>query len=788
VDKHTEKVLEFSKIKSILAKYTSSPSVKELCLNLTPLSDLEKIKYLFNEIKELEDLLRYNKFSFRDFTDIRVYVHKLKMGGVLTGIELYNIGRILLDFYNIKKFFSSKEKDLIYLSVHLKNIGTFQELRRGIMNAVGEDGELKDDASQRLRSIRNNKRRLSGKIRSILDSIMKNSIYQKIVSQQLITIRNGRYVIPLKEGFSKILPGIVHDRSGSGLTYFVEPIQILDLNNDLIRLEKEEKREEETILRDFTIRINKRLEDILSSFSSMSYIHFVYIKYLFANDYNASCPALNTKGYIELIDARHPLLKKDVVPISVKLGKDYDIMVITGPNTGGKTVSLKTVGLLTLMAQAGLFIPASPDSNIGVFDKIFADIGDEQSIEQSLSTFSSHMNNIINILKQVDDKSLVLLDELGAGTDPEEGAALGMAIISYLKEKGAKAIITTHYTPLKEYAYLEDRVINASVEFDADLLKPTYRLSIGLPGKSNAFLIAKRLGLQTEILKMAQEFLSSERLRVEDFLKEIEKYRDRSYRESEKLKRLRQNLSRLKVERERLLREKEIEIERIKKEALEQAQKIILETSKKLNKIIYKIRSENASKESTRFAREFLKEEAKKIEEMKLDLNNVREIQGKDVEDIKDDTSFDIGDLVEVKNTGLKGEIENIDKSKIIVNCNGMRITTNIENLKKLEKTQQNNLDTGIILANFIEKKAKATNKLYIRKMFSEEAEPLIRKFLDDAYLLRISPVYIVHGKGMGVLKNLTHEILRETPYVKKFRPGLPEEGGGGVTVVYLDL
>ncbi len=784
MNEHTERVLEFYKIKEILATYTSSPSVKELCFSLKPVRDIEKIRVLLDEIKEMKDALRYVRAPFRDFIDIRSYLKKIEKGGTLTGGELYSINRVLLEFKNVKHFIESNKERFFHMIEHAKNIGDFHKLQNDIERSIGEDGSLKDDASENLRRIRNLKRRTVNKVRSILDGIMRNSLYQKVIAEKLVTVRNNRYVIPLKEGFSKTLPGIVHDRSGSGLTYFVEPIQVVDLNNELTRLEKDEKREEERILREFSDRLREILDDIIWSFHSLSYINFVYVKYQFSEDYKASYPALNRKGYIELINARHPLLGKEAVPISLKLGKEYDIMVITGPNTGGKTVSLKTVGLLVLMIQSGLFIPASPDSNVGVFSKVFADIGDEQSIEQSLSTFSSHMENIIKIIKELDQDSLVLLDELGAGTDPEEGAALGMAIISYIKEKGAKAIVTTHYTPLKEFAYLEDRVINASVEFDVKLLKPTYKLSIGLPGRSNAFLIAKRLGLGDDILKRAQEFLSGERLKVEEFLEEIKKYRDRSYKESEKLKRLRQNLNRLKVEKEKDIREREREIEKIRKEAIEDARKMVLDTARKLNKIIYKIRKEGASKESTREAKRLLEEELKAFEEKASDV-----IKDKKPSKGAKKEVFKVGDFVKVKKLGLLGEVIEIDKDKkIIVNCNGMRITTNEDNLIRVEKPKEEEVEKGIPMSGFMEKKINATNRLYIRKMYAEDAEPLVRKFLDDAYLLGISPVYIVHGKGMGILKNLTHEILKELPYVVKFRPGLPEEGDGGVTVVYLDV
>ncbi len=782
MNSHTEKVLEFPKIKELLSRYTSSPSVKELCFSLSPQTDIEIVRNLLDEIRELEDVLRYVKAPFRDFIDIRPYIEKVKIGGILTGIELYNLYKVLNEFSNIKKFIEDHKDKLPLLFRYAREIGEFRNLLKNIHRAIGEDGELKDDASDKLKIIRHNKKRTTGKIRSILDNIMRNSLYQKIVAERIITIRNNRYVIPLKEGFARVLPGIVHDRSGSGLTYFVEPMQVLDLNNELVKLEMEEEREKERILRDFSLIVKRESEELIKSFQSLSYIHFVYVKYLFAEDLKATYPALNKEGYIELINARHPLLGKGAVPISLKIGKDYDIIVITGPNTGGKTVSLKTVGLLTLMVLSGLFIPASPDSNIGVFSKIFADIGDEQSIEQSLSTFSSHMENIIKIVKEVDSNSLVLLDELGAGTDPEEGAALGMAIISYLKEKGAKAIITTHYTPLKEFAYLENRVINASVEFDVELLKPTYKLSIGLPGSSNAFLIAKRLGLKDDILEKAQEFLSGERLRIEDFLKEIKKYRDRSYKESEKLKKIRQNLSKLKIEKERDLKEKEKEIEKIREEAKEEARHLVLETAKKLNKIIYKIRKEGATKEVTREARKLIEEEIKKFKDKEKKVSKPEKIESK--------KSLKIGDFVKISKLGLSGEVLNIDKDgKVIVDCNGMRITTGIDSIEVIDKPlQKEEVDKGVPMAKFVEKKINATNRLYIRKMYTEDAEPLIKKFLDDAYLLGISPVYIVHGKGMGILKNLTHEILRETPYVIRFRPGLPEEGDGGVTVVYLDV
>ncbi len=783
MNEHTERVLEFPKIKEILATYTSSPSVKELCFSLRPIRDIEKIRALLDEIQEMKNALRYVRAPFRDFIDIRPYLMKVEKGGILTGDELYKINRVLLEFKNVKHFIESNKERFFHMIEHAKNIGDFHKLQNDIERSIGEDGSLKDDASENLRRIRNLKRRTVNKVRSILDGIMRNSLYQKVIAEKLVTVRNNRYVIPLKEGFSKTLPGIVHDRSGSGLTYFVEPIQVVDLNNEIAKFEREEKREQEKVLRELSERIKGRVDDLILSFRSLSYVNFVYIKYLFSEDYKASYPALNRRGYIDLINARHPLLGKEAVPISLKLGEEYDIMVITGPNTGGKTVSLKTVGLLILMIQSGLFIPASPDSNIGIFSKIFADIGDEQSIEQNLSTFSSHMENIIRIIREIDEDSLVLLDELGAGTDPEEGAALGMAIISYIKEKGTKAIVTTHYTPLKEFAYLEDRVINASVEFDVKLLKPTYKLSIGLPGKSNAFLIAKRLGLGEDILKRAQEFLSGERLKVEEFLEEIKKYRDRSYEESKKLKKIRQNLNRLKVEKERNIREREKEIEKIRKEAVKDAREMILNTAKKLNKIIYKIRKEGASKEIAREARRLLEEEIKTLEK-----KTSNEIKNKDLLKRKEE-EFKIGDFVKIKKLGFSGEIIDIDKNeKIIVDCNGMRITTNRESLIKTNKPKEEKIEKGAPMSDFLEKKVSATNKLYVRKMYAEDAEPLIRKFLDDAYLLGISPVYIVHGKGKGILKNLTYEILKELPYVLKFRPGLPDEGGGGVTVVYLDV
>ncbi len=780
MNEHTQKVLEFDKIKEILASYTHSPSVEEYCLLLSPISDIEKIRIWLDEIKELEDVLRYATPPFRDFINIRPYMEKIEKGGILTGIELFGISEVFREFNKIKDFLLSHKEKLPHLSRYGREIGNFQKIVKDIHRAIGEDGELKDDASERLRAIRNNKRRLIGKIRNTLENIMRNNLYQKIVAEKLITVRNNRYVIPLKEGFSKTLPGIVHDRSGSGLTYFVEPIQVLDMNNELVKMEKEEEREKELILRRFSQTIGERIDKIDQSFRTITYINFVYVKYLFAEEYKATYPALNDSGFIELINARHPLLGKNAVPISLKIGKDYDIVVITGPNTGGKTVSLKTIGLLTIMVQSGLFIPASPDSNMGIFPKIFADIGDEQSIEQSLSTFSSHMENIIKILREVDNRSLVLLDELGAGTDPEEGAALGMAIISYLKEKGSKAVVTTHYTPLKEFAYLEDRVINASVEFDIKNLRPTYKLTIGLPGRSNAFLIAKRLGLSEEILNKAQEFLSGERLRVEDFLEEIKRYRDRSYKESEKVKKLRQNLSKLKIEKERNIREKEREIERMKEQPLDFSRQIILDTARKLNKIISKMRKEGATKEATKMARTLLKEELEKIEKKK---------PAPEIHLFQEKEEFKIGDFVEVENLGLKGEIEKIDKDrKVVVNCSGMRITTLAKNIKKTDKPKEESMDKGVPMSGFVEKKVKATNRLHIRKMYTEDAEPLIRKFLDDSYLLGISPIYIIHGKGQGILKNLTHDILRETPYVVRFRPGLPEEGDGGVTVVYLDV
>jgi DNA mismatch repair protein MutS2 len=670
------------------------------------------------------------------------------------------------------------------IKVRAEKIRTFSELEKEIIQCIDEDGVVLDRASPELRKIRRDIIKKEQALKNKLETIIRSSRFAAIIQEPLITVRQNRYVIPVKQEKKAKFPGIVHDKSDSGATLFIEPFVVVELNNLLRQLIK--------ILQKITSLIGGRAQEINDSVLCLGEIDFIYARAALADKMKAVEPKLNQDGFINLIQARHPLLQGPVVPININLGRAFNILVITGPNTGGKTVTLKTVGILTLMAQCGLHIPAAEGSEVSVFKKLFCDIGDEQSIEQNLSTFSSHMKYIVQILREADFESLVLLDELGAGTDPTEGAALGMAVLDFLSKEKSRVIATTHHDSLKTYAYLTKGVCNARVEFNEETLKPTFEISIGLPGKSCAFIIAQKLGLALEVVSQAQSFLSQEKIKADNLIEKIEE--DRKLIEKEK--------KLIEVTKEESIEirgklEKELnKIEENKKEIIlktyQEAEKILKETQNRAEKIIERLNKKKfLSKESKGPLLEQVQAISKEIKDEIVKIKPKKEL-------IKNQ-NIEIEDYVLVKSLNKKGIIVSIStkSEKCKVQIDNMKMLVSIFDIEKIDKLDKapekyshigNGFDRGLSERDsFSLSKIKTfRNEVSIRQLTMEEARPVLEKYLDDAYLLGVSPVYIIHGKGKGILRDEVKKMLDKIPYIKSFRTGDTKEGGIGVTVAYL--
>ena len=594
---------------------------KELIVKLNPISDLEKIKYLQEETSEAVTILMKGiKPSFAHIKDIRLPLNKALKGSILTPEELLNISDTLRGFRNIKKLINERDERFKCDIIDTLNsqISIYNYLENKINECIVGENEIADKASKELYNIRKNLKIKSESVKDKLSDIINSSKYRKILQEPIVTIRNERYVVPVKQEYKADFPGIVHDQSSSGATFFIEPIPIVYLNNQIRELLIKEGQEIEKILKDLTIMVAQESESITKSLNVIAQLDFIFAKGKMSLDMEGVQPFLNSEGYVNIKQGRHPLLKGEIVPIDISFGKDYNILVITGPNTGGKTVTLKTVGLLTLMAQSGLHVPAKWGTELTVFDCVYADIGDEQSIEQNLSTFSSHMINIVNILNDINTNSLVLLDELGAGTDPVEGAALAMAILEFLHEKNVRVIATTHYSELKTFAYVKEGFKNASVEFDVETLKPTYRLILGLPGKSNAFEIACRLGLSDVIISNAKKFMKKEDIRTEDLIRDIHYDISIARAEREEAERAKIEIENIKEEYLKKLNNIESRKEQILKQAHQEALNIVEKAIKESETIIQEIKELKLKQEKEK--NKIILESNKKLKSMGLNI------------------------------------------------------------------------------------------------------------------------------------------------------------------------
>lgn len=776
------RILEFDKIRQILAGFTASKPGEELAISLQPATVLEEVARAQKETTEARELWQTSRVPLDGIFDLRAAAEGARRGKVLSPEELLATGATLRAARLLRKSLGEEaEERAPVLSALAAGLTTFPQLEAALTKAIGPDGEVRDEASPVLRSLRRQAQTLQNSIRERLDALTRSGETQKYLQEALVTIRNGRYVLPVKQEFRQYIPGIVHDQSASGATLFIEPMAVVELNNKLRRVEAEIKEEIERILTELSRQVGEAAAGILANQEILARLDLAFAKARYSLSIGGAEPVLNTRGFIRLLQARHPLLEGEVVPIDLELGGDFHVLIITGPNTGGKTVSLKTTGLLTLMAQAGLHIPASSGSEMAVFTGIYSDIGDEQSIEQSLSTFSSHMSNIVPIMEAAQDQnSLVLLDELGAGTDPAEGAALATAILKTLHSRGVRTVATTHYSELKIFAYNTPGVENASVDFDPRTLRPTYRLLTGVPGQSNAFVIAARLGLEKAIIEEAQQLVAPGTRNLEELLGQIAEEKRELEAEREKTARLRLALEKKEKEYTEKLGRFEGERASLLQEAREEARNLIRETRREMENLLRRLR-EAAPEDQSEIANEARRQLAGRLAEIPEEAGLF--VGGGSPGEILPGKTVRLphleqeGVVLEVKNGQAQVQVEG-----------GLRVWVPCAGLAEVSRApeRQGRGEKGGIKRSAVSKSATISSRLDLRGMNVEEALETVDKYLDEAFLAGLPSAVLIHGKGTGALRSAVTQFLSEHPQVKSYRLGGIGEGGLGVTVVEL--
>lgn len=780
--------LEYNKIIDMLTEKADSQPGKKLCRELLPSTNPEEIRKNQTQTSDaLSRLFKVGSTSFGSNSDLGFSIKSLEIGSTLSIAELIKIAAMLDNVSRIKTY-GKKDRDDIpddSLSEYFEQLTPLTQVANEINRCILSEEEIADDASPRLKSIRRSMIQTNEKIHSQLNSMLAGA-YRTYLQDAVITMRDNRYCIPIKAEYKGQVNGMIHDQSATGSTYFIEPAAVVELNNKIRELELEEKEEIQIILADLSAMAGEHTEELATNQKIMTELDFIFAKAELAMDMNGTAPVFNEEHYINIRKGRHPLLdKKKVVPIDINLGKDFDLLIITGPNTGGKTVSLKTVGLFTLMGQAGLHIPALDRSELSVFTEVYADIGDEQSIEQSLSTFSSHMKSIVHILKHADADSLCLFDELGAGTDPTEGAALAIAILNYLHDRGIRTMATTHYSELKIYALSTSFVENACCEFNVETLQPTYRLLIGIPGKSNAFAISSKLGLSDEIINAAKEQIGKEDKSFEDVIADLEQSRitiEKEQREiAEYKERIRTLQEQLQHKNEKIDQAKD----RILREANEKAKEILQEAKDVADETIRDFNKVSAGAD----IRELEKKRQKvrdKINEKnaKLSIGASKEPTIKTL----DPKKLKKGDTVKIVSMGLKGTVSTLPDAKgaLFVQCGIMRTQTNVKDLVLIDEVTINTPTLQRTGAGKIKmsKSLSVSTEINLLGKTVDEALSELDKYLDDAYLAHLPSVRVVHGKGTGALRNAVHNHLKRLKYVKEFRLGEYGEGDAGVTIV----
>lgn len=782
--------LEYNKILDQLTEYAFSADAKSRCQKLRPITDRAQIEQLQQQTSDaLSRLFKYGSLSFSGVTDIRDSLKRLEIGGALSAIELLRVCSLLESAKRAKAFARSQEDNVQpddSLTGLFAGIEPLTPLCDEIRRCILSEDEIADDASSTLHSIRRSMRGMNDKIRAQINSMINNTTTRSYLQDTVITMRDGRYCLPVKAEAKSLVPGMIHDQSSTGSTLFIEPMAVVNLNNEYKELQLREQEEIEVILAGLSNLTASYATQLLADYELLTELDFIFARAAFAQTYNGVAPLFNDDGRIHIRKGRHPLLDpKKVVPIDVRLGEDFRLLIVTGPNTGGKTVSLKTVGLLTLMGQSGLHIPVSERSELGIFDEVFADIGDEQSIEQSLSTFSSHMVNIIRILEQVNDRSLVLFDELCAGTDPTEGAALAISILSKLHLYGARIMATTHYSELKVYALSTPGVENACCEFDVATLSPTYRLLIGIPGKSNAFAISEKLGLPSDLITDAKGRISKSEGDFEDLIADLEKSRSTIEREQLEINQYKAEIESLKEKLEQKQERLDSSRDKILREANEQAYNILKEAKDVADETI---RNFNKYGKAGAPVSEMEKERTKLRGKMDKAAQKMSEQKKSSVPNHNVPKKLRIGDSVKVISMNLKGTVHSLPNAKgdLYVQMGILRSLVNINDLilleedaapgtKKFQKTSAGKIKMS--------KSASVSTEINLIGKTTDEAIPLLDKYLDDAYLAHLPSVRIVHGKGTGALRNAVQAHLKRLKYVKSFHLGEFGEGDAGVTI-----
>lgn len=782
--------LEYTKIIDLLTEKADSEPGKKLCRDLVPSTDLSTIRTAQRETKDaLARLFRIGSTSFGSNRDLGFSIRSLEIGSSLSMSELLKLASFLDNVSRIKTYGKKEREDLPNdsLDAYFEGLTPMTQLANEINRCILSEEEMADDASPKLKSIRRSKLSTNEKIHSQLTS-MVNGAYRTFLQDAVITMRDNRYCIPVKAEYKSQVSGMVHDQSSTGSTFFIEPAAVVNLNNQLKELDLQEQEEIEVILGDLSSQAAVHTSELAADQKIMTMLDFIFAKAKLAMEQNATEPIFNTEHYIQIRKGRHPLLdKKKAVPIDVRLGKDFDLLVITGPNTGGKTVSLKTVGLFTLMGQAGLHIPALDRSELSIFSEVYADIGDEQSIEQSLSTFSSHMTRVVHILQHADADSLCLFDELGAGTDPTEGAALAIAILNYLHDRGIRTMATTHYSELKIYALSTNFVENACCEFDVETLRPTYRLLIGIPGKSNAFAISSKLGLSDEIIHAAKEQISKEDESFEDVIADLEQSRVTIEKEQQEIAEYKERIRTLQEQLQKKNEKIDQAKDKILRDANEKARAILQEAKDVADETIRDFNKAGASADIKELEKKRQKVRDKINEKNgKLALGNTQK-KPADQKTV-DPKKLKKGDSVKIISMNLKGIVNTLPDARgnLFVQCGIMRMQTNVNDLVPVKEET--------ITAPALQR--TNTGKLKMSKSFSvsseinllgctvDEAIAKLDKYLDDAYLAHLPSVRVVHGKGTGALRNAVQSHLKRLKYVKEYRLGEYGEGDAGVTIV----
>ena len=778
--------LELPAVLEKLSDCANSQEGKERCGKLLPLTDAEEIKLLQQQTSAACKLISLKGTpTFHELKEVGPSLERADRGGSLTPKELLRIAGVLRCIRNAKAYYNGDYTETI-LDVYFQELSPNRYLEEKITNSILSEEEIADAASSELADIRRHMRIQSAKVKESLQKIISSPTYAKFLRDPIITLRGDRYVVPVKSEYKGEIPGLVHDVSSSGGTFFIEPMSAVNANNALRELLIEERKEIERILAELSAECASYREGIDSSYEMLVSLDVIFAKARLSLRMDGMEPEIRTNGTIELNRARHPLIeRKSVVPITLRLGLDFDTLVITGPNTGGKTVSLKTIGLLTLMAQCGLHIPAEHGSAVSVFRKILADIGDEQSIEQSLSTFSSHMKNIVQIVEDCDDETLVLFDELGAGTDPAEGAALATALIEFCRRCGSRVAATTHYAELKLYAMRTEGVMNASCEFDVETLRPTYRLLIGIPGKSNAFAISKRLGLSEEIIDKAKGYVNENDRNFEDVLHQLEQQRQQMENAKLEAERLKLETEQMQKKSEAYYAEIKAEREKAMRSARAEAQRIIDDARRASNEVAEELKQLRKQMKDTADVQGSNAKQA----ELRKKLNEAEDAfaeKGNAPARPAPSREIKVGDTVELLRFGTKASVLAINKDgSYQLQAGIMKVTAQADEVYLIEETQQQ-------VKKIIERSRRefrntpTATELDLRGMSADEAVAQLSVFLDGAMLANLSQVRIIHGKGTGVLRKAVHEELKRNRRVKRYRLGVYGEGEDGVTIAEL--